>query len=95
MAIQATGAWRESEIMILGPLPWQFVQLLQLRLREYDFVLVYQCRKSRGRMPDGDSSRKLKSVAEGGHGVFISAVCDEVVGAEELGWERAGERGRA
>jgi|GEM_PF-6553472 len=80
-------AWREDEIMISGPLPWQFVQLLQSRLREYDFVLIYVCRNSHEKMPDDDFSEKLKSVAEE-RGVFISAVCDEILDARELGYER-------
>lgn len=84
---EAGGSWREDEIMISGQLPWDFVQFLQARLREYDFVLVYQCRKSRERMTDDDFSEKLRSVAEE-CGVFISAVCDEIVGARELGYER-------
>lgn len=80
------GAWRENEIMITGPLAWQFVQLLQSWLREYDFVLIYVCRNSHEKISDDDFSEKLKSVAEE-RGIFISAVCDEVVGAEKLGYE--------
>ena len=83
----AGGKWQESEIMICGPIDWQLVQLLQSRLREYDFVLVYQCRFSR-RETDSDWSGKLRSVTEGGRGVFIGDVCDEVVSMEELGYER-------
>ena len=84
----AGGSWREEEIMICGPMDWQFVQLLQSRLCEYDFVLVYQCRYSHGEA-DSDWSGKLRSVTEGGRGVFISDVCDEVVNAEAVGYERA------
>ena len=84
----ADGSWREEEIMVCGPMDWQLVQLLQSRLREYDFVLVYQCRFSRDEA-DSDWSGKLRSVTDGGHGVFISDVCDEVVSMEELGYERA------
>lgn len=83
----AGGSWREEEIMICGPMDWQLVQFLQSRLREYDFVLVYQCRFSRGEA-DSDWSGKLRNVTEGGRGVFIGDVCDEVVNMEELGYER-------
>ena len=83
----AGGSWQESEIMICGPMDWQLVQLLQSRLREYDFVLVYQCRFSRDDA-ESDWSGKLRGVTEGGRGVFISDVCDEVVSMEELGYER-------
>ena len=83
----AGGKWQESEIMICGPMDWQLVQLLQSRLREYDFVLVYQCRFSRGET-DSDWSGKLRCVTEGGRGVFIGDTCDEVVSMEELGYER-------
>ena len=82
------GSWREEEIMVCGPMDWQIVQLLQSRLKVYDFVLVYQCRFSHG-MADSDWSGKLRSVAEGGRGVFISDVCDDVVNAEAIGYERA------
>ena len=84
----AGGSWREEEIMVCGPMDWQLVQLLQSRLREYDFVLVYQCRFSHGEA-DSDWSSKLRSVTDGGHGVFISDVCDDVVSMEALGYERA------
>ncbi|MDE5798562.1 MAG: hypothetical protein K2H73_06030 [Treponemataceae bacterium] len=83
----AGGSWREEEIMLCGPMEWQFVQLLQMRLAEYDFVLVYQCRFSHGEA-ESDWSGKLRCVTEGGRGVFISDVCDEVVSMEELGYER-------
>ena len=83
----AGGNWREDEIMICGPLNWQFVQLLQPRLKEYDFVLVYQCRFSRN-VSDSDCSGMLRCVTESGRGVFISAVCDEMVSANMLGYER-------
>ena len=83
----AGGGWREEEIMICGPMDWPLVQLLQSRLREYDFVLVYQCRFSRDDA-DSDWSGKLRSVTEGGRGVFIGDMCDEVVSMEELGYER-------
>ena len=83
----AGGGWREEEIMVCGPMDWQLVQLLQSRLREYDFVLVYQCRFSRGES-EADWSGKLRCVTEGGRGVFIGDVCDEVVSMEELGYER-------
>ena len=72
------GSWREEEIMVCGSMDWQFVQLLQSRLREYDFVLVYQCRFSHGDA-NSDWSGKLRCVTEGGRGVFIGDVCDEVV----------------
>ncbi|MDE7291337.1 MAG: hypothetical protein K2N58_04745 [Treponemataceae bacterium] len=81
------GKWQESEIMVCGPMDWQLAQLFQSRLREYDFVLVYQCRFSRGET-DSDWSGKLRSVTEGGRGVFIGDVCDEVVSMEELGYAR-------
>ena len=84
----AGGLWREEEIMVCGPMEWQLVQLLQSRLREYDFVLVYQCRFSHGDA-NSDWSGKLRSVTEDGRGVFICDVCDEVVSMEELGYERA------
>ncbi|MDE6704585.1 MAG: hypothetical protein K2J81_01600 [Treponemataceae bacterium] len=84
----AGGSWREEEIMVCGPMDWQFVRLLQSRLREYDFVLVYQCRFSRDET-DSDWSGKLRSVTDGGRGVFISDVCDDVVSAEAIGYERA------
>ena len=84
----AGGSWREDEIMVCGPMDWQLVQLLQLRLTECDFVLVYQCRFSHGEA-DSDWSGKLRSVTDGGRGVFISDVCDDVVSMEELGYERA------
>ena len=84
----AGGSWREEEIMVCGPMEWQFVQLLQMRLAEYDFVLVYQCRFSHDEA-DSDWSRKLCSVMDGGRGVFISDVCDDVVSMEVLGYERA------
>ena len=84
----AGGSWREEEIMVCGPMDWPLVQLLQSRLREYDFVLVYQCRLSHG-AADSDWSGKLRSVTEGGRGVFVSDVCDEVVSAEAVGYERA------
>ena len=83
----AGGLWREEEIMVCGPMDWQLVQLLQSRLREYDFVLVYHCRFSRGES-EADWSGKLRCVTEGGRGVFIGDVCDEVVSMEELGYER-------
>ena len=83
----AGGSWREEEIMVCGPMEWQFVQLLLSRLREYDFVLVYQCRFSRDDA-DSDWSGKLRSVTDGGRGVFISNVCDEVVSAEAVGYGR-------
>ena len=83
----AGGSWREDEIMVCGPMEWQFVQLLQSRLKAYDFVLVYQCRFSHG-MADLDWSGKLRNMTEGGLGVFISDVCDEVVSMEKLGYER-------
>lgn len=85
----AGGRWQESEIMICGPLDWPIAQLLQSRLKEYDFVLIYECRFSRG-AAESDWSEKLRSVTEGGRGVFISDVCDEVVGAEAVG--REGEK---
>lgn len=81
---EAGGAWREDEIMITGPLPWQFVQLLQSRLREYDFVLIYVCRNSHGKMLDDDFSEKLKSVAS----VFIQDECTEIV-PEDMAEENA------
>ena len=81
------GSWREEEIMVCGPMDWQLVQLLQSRLREYDFVLVYRCRFSHGDA-DSDWSGKLRCVTDGGRGVFIGDVCDEVVSMEELGYER-------
>ena len=84
----AGGLWREDEIMVCGPMDWQLVQLLQSRLREYDFVLVYQCRFSHG-ASDSEWSGKLRNVTEGGRGVFVSDVCDEVVSAEAVGYERA------
>ena len=84
----AGGSWREEEIMVCGPMEWQLAQLLQTRLREYDFVLVYQCRFSHGEA-DSDWSGTLRSVTDGGHGVFISDVCDDVVSAEAIGYERA------
>ncbi|MBD5436273.1 MAG: hypothetical protein HDR36_07170 [Treponema sp.] len=83
----AGGKWQESEIMICGPMDWQLVQLLQSRLREYDFVLIYRCRFSYVEA-DSDWSGKLRCVTEGGRGVFIGDVCDEVVSMEELGYER-------
>ncbi len=83
----AGGSWRESEIMICGPMDWPLVQLLQSRLLAYDFVLVYQCRFSHGEA-DSDWSGKLRSVTENGRGVFIGDTCDEVLGMEELGYER-------
>ena len=83
----AGGKWQESEIMICGPMDWQLVQFLQSRLREYDFVLVYQCRFSHD-VADSDWSGKLRCVTDGGRGVFIGDVCDEVVSMEELGYER-------
>lgn len=83
----AGGGWLDEEIMLCGPMDWQLVQLLQSRLREYDFVLVYRSRLSRGEA-DSDWSGKLRCVTEGGRGVFISDVCDEVVSLEELGYER-------
>ena len=84
----AGGLWREEEIMVCGPMDWPLAQLLLSRLREYDFVLVYQCRFSHGDA-DSDWSGKLRSVTEGGRGVFIGDVCDEVVSMEELGYECA------
>ena len=83
----AGGSWREDEIMICGPMDWPLVQLLQSRLREYDFVLVYQCRFSRD-SAELDWSGKLRSVTEGGRGIFISDVCDEVVSTKTIGYER-------
>ncbi len=83
----AGGSWRESEIMLTGPLDWPLVQLLQSWLKEYDFVLVYQCRFSHSEA-DSDWSGKLRSVTEHGRGVFIGDVCDEVLSMEELGYER-------
>ncbi|MBP3367092.1 MAG: hypothetical protein J6K96_08940 [Treponema sp.] len=84
----AGGSWHEGEFMICGPMDWQFVQLLLARLSEYDFVLVYRCRFSRS-APDADWSGKLRSIMDGGRGVFISDMCDEVIGAEKLGYETA------
>ncbi len=81
------GSWQENEIMICGPLDWPLVQLLQSRLGAYDFVLVYRCRFSNGEA-DSDWSGKLRSVTEGGRGVFIGDTCDEVLSMEELGYER-------
>ena len=34
-------------------------------------------------------SGKIRSITEGGRGVFISDVCDEVISAEKLGYETA------
>ena len=82
----AGGRWRESEIMICGSLDWPLVQLLQSRLKEYDFVLVYECRFSRNAAQGYGAN--LRGMTESGRGVFISDVCDEVVGAEKLGYER-------
>ena len=87
----AGGSWREDEIMICGPMDWPLVRLLQARLAEYDFVLVYQCRFSRD-ATDSDWSGKLRCVTDGGRGVFISHVCDEVVSAEAIGYERVSHR---
>ena len=84
---EAGGSWREEEIMVCGPMDWQLVQLLHSRLKAYDFVLVYQCRFSRDDA-DSDWSGKLRSVTDGGRGVFISNVCDEVVSAEAVGYGR-------
>ncbi|MBP3365888.1 MAG: hypothetical protein J6K96_02720 [Treponema sp.] len=84
------GSWHEGEIMICGPMDWQLVQLLLARLSEYDFVLVYQCRFSRG-APDADWSGKMRSITDGGRGVFISDVCDEVVPLRTLGYEEKEE----
>ena len=84
----AGGSWREEEIMVCGPMDWQFVQLLQSRLCEYDFVLVYQRRFSHGEA-DSDWSEKLRGVTDSGRGVFISDMCDDVVSAEAIGYERA------
>ena len=84
----AGGSWREEEIMVCGPMDWPLVQLLQTRLAEYDFVLVYQCHFSHDEA-DSDWSGTLRSVTEDGHGVFISDVCDDVVSAEAIGYERA------
>ena len=83
----AGGSWREEEIMVCGPMDWQLVQLLQTRLAEYDFVLVYQCRFSRNET-NSDWSERLRNVTDGGRGVFIGDTCDEVVSMEELGYER-------
>ena len=83
----AGGSWREDEIMVCGPMDWQLVQLLQTRLAEYDFVLVYQCRFSRNET-NSDWSERLRNVTDGGRGVFIGDTCDEVVSMEELGYER-------
>lgn len=47
----------------------------------------YQCRFSRGAV-DSDWSGKLRSVTDGGRGVFICDTCDEVMSMEELGYER-------
>ena len=74
--------------MVCGPMDWQFVQLLQSRLCEYDFVLVYQRRFSHGEA-DSDWSEKLRGVTDSGRGVFISDMCDDVVSAEAIGYERA------
>ncbi len=84
----AGGSWRESEIMICGPMDWPLVQLLQSRLSVYDFVVVYRCRFSHDEA-DSDWSGKLRSVTEGGRGVFIGDTCDEVLSAEELEYEAA------
>ena len=83
----AGGSWREEEIMVCGPMDWSLVQLLLSRLREFDFVLVYQCRFSHG-ASDSNWIGKLRSVTEGGRGVFIGDVCDEVVSMEAVGYER-------
>ena len=84
----AGGSWREDEIMVCGPMDWQIVRLLQSRLKAYDFVLVYQCRFSHGEA-DSDWSEKLRGVTDSGRGVFISDMCDDVVSAEAIGYERA------
>ena len=81
----AGGSWREDEIMVCGPMDWQIVRLLQSRLKAYDFVLVYQCRFSHGEA-GSDWSGTLRDVTEGGRGVFVSDMCDEVVSMEELGY---------
>lgn len=91
---EAGGSWREDEIMISDPLDWHFVQLLQARLREYDFVLVYQCRFSNARTAQDDYSEKLRSVAEE-RGVFINDVCDKILDARELGYETEKEEAHA
>lgn len=90
---EAGGNWREDEIMITDPLDWSLVQLLQARLREYDFVLVYRCRFLDAWTAQDDYGEKLKSVAEE-RGVFISAMCDEIVKAEKLGYETEKEEAR-
>ena len=77
----AGGLWREDEILITGPLGWQFVQLLQTRLRKYDFVLVYRCRLPHSVLSE-DYSEKLKELTDG-NGVFITDECAEFVRAEE------------
>lgn len=82
----AGGSWREDEIMVCGLLDWPLVQLLQSRLKEYDFVLVYQCRFS-WNVSDSDYCGKLRCVTESGRGVFISAVCDEIASANMLGYK--------
>ncbi len=88
----AGGSWQENEIMICESMDWPLVQLLQSRLKEYDFVLVYQCHFSHGET-ESDYSGKLRSVTENGCGVFIGDVCDKVMSLEELGYERVGAAG--
>ncbi|MGN0730479.1 MAG: hypothetical protein ACI4MA_01070 [Treponema sp.] len=77
--------WTEKEIMITGPLPWNFVQLLQSRLQQYDYVVIYKCR-----FPDSktvsDYSDKLKD-AVSKNGIFICDECPEVCLPQEAGYE--------
>ena len=91
LASDAGGRWREDEIMVCGPMDWQFVRLLQSRLKAYDFVLVYQCRFSHGEA-GSDWSGALRSVTDGGRGVFISDVCDEVMDMQAVGYEMMDEK---
>ncbi|MBD5549172.1 MAG: hypothetical protein HDQ97_17595 [Lachnospiraceae bacterium] len=91
--VGATGKnWLEGEIIICGQMDWRFMQLLQFRLKEYVFVFIYymllftECIKSR-------LLGKLYSVTVRGCCVFISAVYNEIVSMDMLGYNHTGVTG--
>lgn len=85
----AGGSWREEDITVTGPLSWPVVQLLQARLREYAFVLVYRCGFPAAEGgADGDFSALLRSFAAEGRGIYIEDSQETVRNRENAG--RAG-----
>lgn len=71
------GSWNDEEILVTGSVSWNFCQFLQVRLKEYDFVLVYRCNFST-EVGEKDFSAKIKSFL-GEKCVFVNTNCDEII----------------